>query len=157
MAAGTNYNSSTDPSLAVFQQHHIANLSYANNGACLVDDAPYNLSVHCSGQIQVPSNLTDGIYTFLWHWVINNTSPMPVDNEPLYLEYRFAFEINVRSPTRQACVVEAVNAAAPVPAPAPGPSVSALSGAPAPGPASLGRSGGSLESSTASSGRRPLK
>lgn len=95
--AGTNYNSSTDLSLAVFQQHHIANLSYADNGSCLVDDNKYDLSVHCSGQIQIPSNLTDGIYTFLWHWVINNTSPEPVGNAPLYLDYRFAFEIQVRS------------------------------------------------------------
>lgn len=114
---GTNYNSSTDPSLAVFQQHHIANLSYADDGACLVDDNKYNLSVHCSGQIQVPTNLTDGIYTFLWHWIINNTSPQPVDNAPLYLDYRFAFEIQVRTPSNFAdiCSTTAANASAPVP------------------------------------------
>lgn len=113
---GTNYNSSTDPSLAVFQQHHVANLSYADNGACLVDDNKYNLSVHCSGQIQVPTNLTDGIYTFLWHWIINNTSPQPVDNAPLYLDYRFAFEIQVRTPSNLAdiCTTDVANASTPV-------------------------------------------
>jgi len=142
-AAGTNYNSSMDPSLAVFQQHHLANLSYADNGACAVDDNKYNLSVHCSGQIQIPTNLTDGIYTFLWHWVINNTSPEPVDDAPLYLDYRFAFEIQVRSPTTLVCSTEAANA------PAPGPSAleGAEAGAPAPG---ITAQGSSLESSASS-------
>ena len=114
-AAGTNYNSSTDPSLAVFQQYHLANLSYADNGACAVDDNKYNLSVHCTGQVQIPTNLADGIYTFLWHWVINNTSPTPVDGSPLYLDYRFAFEIQVRSPSNLVCSTEAANALAPAP------------------------------------------
>lgn len=141
-----NYNSSTDPSLAVFQQHRIATLSYADNGKCLVDDNKYNLSVHCSGQIQIPANLTDGIYTFLWHWVINNTSPTPVDNAPLYLDYRFAFEVQVRKPADQACAVLAA-----APAPAPSTDEAALASAPAPNVPGFG---GSLESSvtTATSG-----
>lgn len=138
--AGTNYNSSTDPSLAVFQQHHLANLSYADNLTCLVDDNKYNLSVHCSGQVQIPANLTDGIYTFLWHWVINNTSPEPVDNAPLYLDYRFAFEIQVRTPSNLVCATEAANAPAPVPSAGSGASASA------PAPAEIVAQGSSLES-----------
>lgn len=111
--AGTNYNRSTDPALSVFEQHHLANLSYANGGDCAVDDNKYDLSVHCSGQVPIPSNLTDGIYTFLWHWVINNTSPSPVDGVPLYLEYRFAFEVRIRT------ALAGLGAAAAAPAPAP--------------------------------------
>ncbi|DBB11781.1 hypothetical protein WJX82_002476 [Trebouxia sp. C0006] len=137
--AGTNYNSSTDPSLAVFQQHHLANLSYADNLTCLVDDNKYNLSVHCSGQVQIPTNLTDGIYTFLWHWVINNTSPQPVDNATLYLDYRFAFEIQVRTPTYLVCVTEAANA------PAAAPSAGTVASAGAAAPAQIVAQGSSLE------------
>jgi len=37
----------------------------------------------------------------LWHWVINNTSPTPVDGVTLYLEYRFAFEVNVNNTLMQ--------------------------------------------------------
>ena len=133
--AGTNYNSSTDPALSVFEQHHLANLSYADNGACLVDDNKYDFTVHCSGQMQIPSNLTDGIYTFLWHWVINNTSPTPVDGVALYLDYRFAFEVQVRT------ALAGLGAAAP--APAPGPAMA---------PAQAATAAPSLESSVASSG-----
>ena len=91
---GTNFNSSTDPSLDVFQQHQIAQLPYNNDGACGVTDNKTDLAVHCNGEVQIPVELTPGIYTFLWHWIINNTSPTPVDFT-LYLEYRFAFEVNV--------------------------------------------------------------
>lgn len=118
-SAGTNYNRSTDPALSVFEQHHLANLSYANNGACAVDDNKYDLSVHCSGQVPIPSNLTDGIYTFLWHWVINNTSPTPVDGVALYLEYRFAFEVRIRT------ALAGLGAAAPAPGPAMAPAEAA--------------------------------
>lgn len=130
---GTNYNRSTDPSLSVFEQHHLATLSYANDGACAVDDNKYDLSVHCSGQLQIPRNLTDGIYTFLWHWVINNTSPTPVDGVALYLDYRFAFEVQVRT------ALAGLGATAPAPGPAMAPA-EAASAAP------------SLESSVSSSG-----
>lgn len=140
MLAGTNYNTSTDPSLAVFQQHHLATISYANNGACAVDDDKYNLSVHCSAPLQIPHNLTDGIYTFLWHWVINNTSPTPVGDGVLYLEYRFAFEIQVR-----ASLSAVPTLVAPAPAPAPGPAMA---------PAQAASAAPSLESAVVSSGRR---
>lgn len=92
--AGVKFNSSTDPSLDMFQQHQIAALPFDNNGTCAVNDDKYDLSVHCTGQVQIPVDLGPGIYTFLWHWVINNTSPTPVDFT-LYLDYRFAFEVNV--------------------------------------------------------------
>ena len=92
--AGTKFNSSTDPSLDVFQRHQVAELAYDDSAACAVNDNKTDLSVHCSGQVQIPASLTPGMYTFLWHWIINNTSPTPVDFT-LYLEYRFAFEVNV--------------------------------------------------------------
>lgn len=99
--AGSNFSSSTDPSLAVFEQNHLATLPFDDYNACAVNDDKYNLAVHCTGPLQIPANLTDGIYTFLWHWVINNTSPTPVDGSPLYLDYRFAFEVNVNSSLSQ--------------------------------------------------------
>jgi len=105
-----------------------------------VDDNKYNLSVHCSGQVQIPTNLTDGIYTFLWHWVINNTSPQPVDNATLYLDYRFAFEIQVRTPSNLVCVTEAANA------PAAAPSAGTVASAGAAAPAQIVAQGSSLES-----------
>ncbi|DBA99469.1 hypothetical protein WJX82_005649 [Trebouxia sp. C0006] len=95
--AGANFSAYSDPSLAVFQQNYVATLPFDDYNACLVNDNKYDLAVHCNGQIQIPPSLTDGIYTFLWHWVINNTSPTPVDGVTLYLDYRFAFEVNVNT------------------------------------------------------------
>lgn len=88
------FNSTVDPSLDIFQKHKIAMLSYNNNGDCAVNDDKYDVSVHCAGEVQIPLGLTPGIYTFIWHWIINNTSPTPVDFT-LYLDYRFAFEVNI--------------------------------------------------------------
>jgi len=79
----------------VFEQNYVATLPFDDYNACLVNDDKYDLAVHCNGQIQIPPSLTDGIYTFLWH--INNTSPTPVDGVTLYLDYRFAFEVNVNA------------------------------------------------------------
>ena len=95
---GTNFSATSDPSLAEFQQHYVTTLPFDDYNACAVNDDKYNLAVHCTGPMQVPVGLADGIYTFLWHWVINNTSPSPVDGVTLYLDYRFAFEIDVQSP-----------------------------------------------------------
>ena len=97
VCAGANFSVTSDPSLAVFQQNHVTTLPFDDHNACAVNDDKYNLAVHCNGQMQIPVNLTDGIYTFLGHWVINNTSPNPIDGVTLYLDYRFAFEINVNS------------------------------------------------------------
>lgn len=94
LLAGTAFNSSVDPTLDVFQQNQLAALPFNDDGACPVNDDKDDLSVHCSGQVQIPADLDLGIYTFLWHWIINNTSPTPVDFT-LYLDYRFAFEVNV--------------------------------------------------------------
>lgn len=59
---------------------------YEDGAACAVNDDKYNLAVHCSGTVTLPE-LEDGIYTFLWYWVIDNTGPNPVGGSPLYLIY----------------------------------------------------------------------
>jgi len=101
LTAGANFSANSDPSLAVFQLNYLATLPFDDYNACAVNDDKYDLAVHCTGQLQIPVNLTDGIYTFLWHWVINNTSPTPVDGVTLYLDYRFAFEVNVNTTLMQ--------------------------------------------------------
>lgn len=97
VCVGANFSATSDPSLAAFQRNHVATLPFDDYNACAANNDKYNLAVHCSGLMQIPGNLTDGIYTFLWHWIINNTSPNPVDGVTLYLDYRFAFEIDVQS------------------------------------------------------------
>jgi len=112
---GTNFSISTDPTLAELMEYPLATLQfYENGGACAVNDDKYNLAVHCSGTVTLPE-LEDGIYTFLWYWVINNTSPNPVGGSPLYLVYPFAFEVQMRSD--MAYVGEQMLSAAPEAAP----------------------------------------
>ncbi len=90
--AGTNFNKSQDPTFVQFQQHQLANLPFNENGTCQViaDDEKYDIAAHCRGTIQVPQNLENGIYTFLWYWIIHQPA--------LYRIYPQVFEVQVRSP-----------------------------------------------------------
>ena len=90
--AGLNFNKSVDPPLAVFQQHQLANLPYNENGTCQViaDDEKYDIAAHCRGTVTIPSDLENGIYTFLWYWII--------DQPTLYRIYPQVFEVQVRAP-----------------------------------------------------------
>lgn len=90
--AGLNFNKSQDPTLAQFQQHQLANLPFNENGTCAViaDNEKYDIAAHCRGTVQIPTDLENGIYTFLWYWIIHQPQ--------LYRIYPQVFEVQVRAP-----------------------------------------------------------